>query len=91
MCLGKRGEEDMEVGGKTRHMAALCLHFEKCKSPLLQTSMEISLALDTNALLPQMKVKQGGRRSDPCCLQKGCPVPTAQTGHAAHFDMPALE
>ena len=93
MCSGKRGEEDVEVGEKTRHMV-LSLHFEKCKTPLPQTSMEISLALDTNEgdLFPRMKANQGGRRSDPCCLQKGRPVPTAQTRHAAHlFEVPVLE
>lgn len=94
MCLGKKVEEDTEVGEKNRHMAALCLHFEKYKTPLLQTSMETSLALDTNEgdLLPQVKANWGGRRGDPCCLQKGHPVPAAQTGHAAHlFEVPAFE
>lgn len=81
-------------GKKPRHMSALCLHLEKCKTPLPQTSMEISLALDTKEgdLLARMKENRGGRRSDPRCLQKGHPVPAARTGHAARLiNVPALE
>lgn len=60
----------MEVGGKNRCMSALCLHFEKCKTPLSQMLMEISLEWDGKEgdVLLQMNESWGGRRSDPHSL-----------------------
>lgn len=59
-------------------MAALCLHFSvKCKTALLQASVEMSLALDTNEadLLPWMKqAGEAGGVAHAACLQKGHPV-----------------
>jgi len=85
----------MEVGKKSRCVAALCLRFEKYKTLSPQRLTETSLALDTNEgdILPWMTVNQGGRKSDHAvCLQKGRPVPAAQTGHAAClFEVSALE
>lgn len=75
----------MEGGEKTRHMAASFLHFEKYEIPLPQTSVDIALVLHSQGgdLLPQVNAKQGDKRSDPCCLRKGRPVPASQMGHAA--------
>lgn len=57
----------MEVGEKNRCMSALCLHFEKCKTPLSQMLMKISLEWDGKEgdVSPQTKENWRGRRSDP--------------------------